>query len=49
MTESLNNKFPPESKNIYIWKNIVVNNMMVVSETFNTDLMTPEDIKWDRA
>ena len=31
MTESLNNNtFPPESKNICIWKNIVVNNMMIV-------------------
>ena len=36
-------------KYIYIWKNMVVNNMMIVSGTFNTDLMIPEDIKWDLA
>lgn len=40
-------QFSPESEKKLFGKTIVVNNMMINSATFKTDLMTSEGIKWD--
>lgn len=40
-------QFSPESEKKLFGKTIVVNNMMINSATFKTDLMTSEVIKWD--